>query len=78
VDEWRRVILISDHPLFREGLARVLNGSDGYRVVGQVSSVEQALEVVAVDRLRFVAGRVARDPVNHSLGFSADPYEKSA
>lgn len=38
-------MLISDHPLFREGLARVLNGSDGYRVVGQASSVEQALEV---------------------------------
>ncbi len=43
-----RIILVDDHRLFREGLARLIAGSGGgeFRVVGQASSGEEFLELI--------------------------------
>lgn len=41
------VVVIDDHPLVREGLTRVIAQRDDFRVVGEVDSVEAALELDA-------------------------------
>ncbi len=41
-----RVVIVDDHPLFREGLSAVLGDAD-MDVVGQASTGEEALEMVA-------------------------------
>jgi len=41
-----RILLIDDHALFRESVARFLEGESGFRVVGQCGSVEEALETL--------------------------------
>lgn len=42
-----RILHIDDHALFREGLARLLSAESGLMVVGQCSTVEEALERLA-------------------------------
>jgi two-component system, NarL family, nitrate/nitrite response regulator NarL len=41
-----RILLVDDHAMFREGLARMLDKEADFTVVGQASSVSQGLDVV--------------------------------
>ena len=43
----RRVAVVDDHPMFREGLVSLLDALDGTTVVGQAGDGEQAVAVVA-------------------------------
>lgn len=38
-----QVLVVDDHPLFRQGVVQALNNSDAYRVVGEASSGQEAL-----------------------------------
>lgn len=42
-----RVVVVEDHPMFRNGLVGLLSELDGIEVVGQGSTGEQGVEVVA-------------------------------
>lgn len=42
-----RVVVVEDHPLFRSGLVGILGDLDGFEVVGEAASGEQADELVA-------------------------------
>ena len=42
-----RVVLADDHPLFREGVARTLEESNLFEVVGQGASGREAVELTA-------------------------------
>ena len=39
-----KVLLVDDHPMVREGMGRLLEGEGGFEVVGEIDSVEAALE----------------------------------
>jgi len=41
-----RILLVDDHAMFREGLARMLDKETDFTVVGQASSAAQSLDVV--------------------------------
>lgn len=41
-----RLLLVDDHPLFREGLARLLASQPDFEIVAQVSTSTEALEVL--------------------------------
>lgn len=43
----RRVAVVDDHPLFREGLAALLDALDGTTVVGEAGDGEEAVALVA-------------------------------
>ena len=45
-----RVVVVDDHPLYREGLATAIDTMPGKEVVGEAADGQQAIE--AVDRLR--------------------------
>ena len=49
-----RILLIDDHALFRESVARFLEGESGFRVVGQCGSVEEALETLRQEQVDIV------------------------
>jgi DNA-binding NarL/FixJ family response regulator len=38
----RRVLVISRHPLFREGLGRVIRGEEGFELLGTCASIDEA------------------------------------
>lgn len=42
-----RVLIVDDHPVVRDGFRASLNSIDGFRVVGEAGSGEQALDAVA-------------------------------
>lgn len=42
-----RIVVVDDHPLFREGVITLLNGSDDMEVVGQAGNAEEAHAVVS-------------------------------
>ena len=42
----RKIFIVEDHPVFREGLAQILSKEDGLSVCGAVGSAEQALKVI--------------------------------
>ena len=42
-----RIVLADDHPIYRDGLARVMADEDDLEIVGQAGDGEQAAEVVA-------------------------------
>jgi DNA-binding NarL/FixJ family response regulator len=42
-----RLLLVDDHPLFREGLARLLASAPDFEVVGQCGASTEALEVLS-------------------------------
>jgi two-component system, NarL family, nitrate/nitrite response regulator NarL len=42
-----RVLMVDDHSLFREGLSRLLQSSDGFHVVGECTNVTDALTALA-------------------------------
>jgi DNA-binding NarL/FixJ family response regulator len=39
-----RIMIVEDHPLFGQGLRRVLEGEDGFEVIAEVSDGEEAVE----------------------------------
>ena len=42
-----RLLLVDDHPLFREGLARLLAGDPDFKVAGQCSTSTEALQLLS-------------------------------
>ena len=44
-----RLLLVDDHGLFREGLARVMEEQPDFQVAGKTSTVAKALEMIATD-----------------------------
>ena len=48
------VLLVDDHPMVREGMRRLLEGEGGFEVVGEVDSVEAALEALERKRAEIV------------------------
>jgi two-component system, NarL family, nitrate/nitrite response regulator NarL len=49
-----RILLIDDHALFRESVARFLGSEPGFQVVGECGSVEEALETLRHERVDIV------------------------
>jgi len=46
----RRVVefvVVDDHPLFRQGLVSVIQNNSGYKVVGEATTISEALDVVS-------------------------------
>jgi DNA-binding NarL/FixJ family response regulator len=41
-----RILLVDDHALFREGLARLLGSSPEFEIAGQCATVEEALQLM--------------------------------
>ena len=41
------IAVIDDHPLFREGVMRILSEIQGFKIVGEGSTKEDALEICA-------------------------------
>ncbi len=44
-----RLLLVDDHGLFREGLARVMEAQPDFKVVGKTSTVAAALELIGLE-----------------------------
>jgi len=42
----RSVFIVEDHPIFRQGLAQMINGADGLAVCGEAGNARQALEAI--------------------------------
>ena len=49
-----RILLVDDHPMVREGMRRLLEGEGGFEVVGEVDSVEGALEELERKKVEIV------------------------
>src|SRR5580698_3794938 len=49
-----RLLLVDDHTLFREGLARLLEAESGLDLVGNFSTAEEALEALEHDSVHVV------------------------
>lgn len=41
----KRVLIVDDHPLFREGLKSLIDRSSGYQTVGEAGSAEEAMQL---------------------------------
>lgn len=41
-----RIVIVDDHPLFRHGLAQLINSDDGFAVCGEASSAPEALTLI--------------------------------
>jgi DNA-binding NarL/FixJ family response regulator len=54
-----QLVLLDDHPLFREGLRAVLDADGTFDVVGEASDAEQALALVANKRPSVVVADVS-------------------
>lgn len=48
--EKRAIILVDDHPVLREGLARMLDDQPDFRVVGQADNATEALRLVRTNQ----------------------------
>ncbi len=46
MDKEIRILIVDDHALFRHGLARLLAEEPGFQVVGQCTTVDEALQTV--------------------------------
>ena len=40
------ILIVDDHPLFRHGLAQLINSDDGYSICGEASSAPEAIALV--------------------------------
>ena len=47
------LLLVDDHAMFRQGLARVLEKEPGFKIVGQYASGSEALGLYGPRRFRF-------------------------
>lgn len=47
-----RIVLVGDHPLFRDGVRMALQGADGLRVIAKASSRDEAVELLFQRRIR--------------------------
>ena len=65
-----RVVVVEDHPLYREAVATLVAAIDGFRVVGAYADAESALAVAAEDRADVVVLDLALPGVD---GISALP-----
>lgn len=45
-EQFKRVMIVDDHPLFREGLKALIGRSDRFRVSGEAGSAQEALSLV--------------------------------
>ncbi len=59
-----RVLLVDDHPMVREGMKRLLEGEGGFEVVGEVDSVEDALEELERGKAEIVVMDIQLPGVN--------------
>ena len=46
MDPKKRIVIIDDHPLFREGLKTILGRSDSFEVVGEAGNAAQGLRLI--------------------------------
>ena len=60
----KRVLVVDDHPILREGLAALIDESPVYRVVGQASSGRDALDQCRLLQPHFVTMDVAMPHLN--------------
>src|SRR5437763_7855505 len=44
------LLIVDDHPLFRHGLAQLINSDDRYSICGQASSAPEAMALVRILR----------------------------
>lgn len=42
----KRVVVVDDHPLFRERLAQLVNNEPDMEVTGEVESAEEAIQLI--------------------------------
>jgi DNA-binding NarL/FixJ family response regulator len=49
-----RILIVDDHSLFRESVARLLNTEVDFQVVADCGTIQEALEVIATDRVDLV------------------------
>ncbi len=59
-----RILLVDDHPMVREGMKRLLEGEGGFEVVGEVASVEEALEELLRKKVEIVVMDIQLPGVN--------------
>jgi DNA-binding NarL/FixJ family response regulator len=54
MNQQMRVLIVDDHTLFRESLSRLLESETEYRIVGTCASVEDALKIIAEEKIDVV------------------------
>lgn len=45
MDQKKRILIIDDHPLFREGIKTIIQGDSRYEVIGEAGNASQGLEL---------------------------------
>jgi DNA-binding NarL/FixJ family response regulator len=66
-----RVVLAEDHVLLREGISRLVSGTQGFELVGVVSDLPQLLAVVAQQRPDVVVTDIRMPPTGTDEGIRA-------
>ena len=54
MDQQIRILIVDDHTLFRESLSRLLEADTGCQVAGECSSVQEALNIIAKEKIDLV------------------------